>query len=207
MKEQVKEMFAQITMPEKTERKIRAAMEGKESTVSHRRSGWKQAASLAALVVLIIALSPAARAAVSGWVVKYFWPGSDITIYEVNDGEVEATVAVVDTEAPGFARMVNGRLYFVGNGEKIDITDQITEEKPYYYSYVDDYGMTHEMAVGYSGSLENFGIYEFIWKEEDGEPVWKVGTGRNFLNGETNACYPWVETVWQDLGIPWQMPD
>lgn len=207
MKEQVKDMFAKVTMPEKTEKKIRAAMAQRSAGVPCQRTGWKQAASLAALVVLVIALSPAARAAVSGWVVKYFWPGSDITIYEVNDGEVEATVAVVDTEAPGFARMVNGRLYFVGNGEKIDITDQITEEKPYYYTYVDEYGLTHEMVVGYSGSIDNFGIYEFIWKEEGGEKVWRMGTGRNNLSMETGKCYPWVETVWEDLGIPWAMPE
>lgn len=206
MKEQVKEMFEQVTMPENTEKKIRAAM-AQQTDMPRQRTGWKQVASLAALLVLVIALSPTARAAVSGWVVKYFWPDSDITIYEVNDGEVEATVAVVDTEAPAFARVVNGRLYFLGNGEKIDITDQIAEDAPYYYSYVDAYGLTHEMVVGYSGTIDNFGIYEFIWKEEDGEKTWRVGTGRNFLSAETENCYPWVEIVWEDLEIPWPKPD
>ena len=115
-------------------------------------------------------------------------------------------MAVVDTEASVFARMVNGRLYFMGNGEKLDITDSIAENAPYYYSYVDEYGLTHDMAVGYSGSIDNFGVYEFIWREENGEKTWNLGTGRNFLDTKTGTCYPWVETVWQDLNIPWELP-
>ena len=207
MKEDMKDMFAQITMPEQTEQAIRTAMEARVRR--QKRPVVRTVAALTAMLATVILLSPTARAAANQWMVKYFWPDSDITIYEVKDpdGEVEATVAVVDTEAPAFARVVNDRLYFLGNGEKIDITDEISEEKPYYYTYVDDYGMTHEMAVGYSGTIENFGIYEFIWKEEAGEKVWTAGIGRNFLNNDTGTRYPWVDTVWQDLNIPWSMPE
>ena len=206
MKE-MKDMFAGITMPEETERKVRAAMD--TGARRQKRPILPTVAALTAMLAAVIMLSPAARAAANQWMVKYFWPDSDITIYEVKDpdGEVEATVAVVDTEAPAFARVVNGRLYFLGNGQKIDITDQIKEDAPYYYTYVDEYGMTHEMVVGYSGSLENFGIYEFIWKEEAGEKVWTTGTGRNFLSNDTGTRYPWIETVWEHLDIPWPMPE
>ena len=116
-------------------------------------------------------------------------------------------VAGVDTEAPPFARIVNGRLYFVGNGEKIDITDMLSEEDPYIYTYVDDYGLTHAMAVGYSDSLENYGIYEFIWEETEEGKDWVTGTGRNFLNPETETRYPWVDLIWEKLDVPWPMPD
>lgn len=204
MKEQVKDMFAQVTMPEKTEQKIRTAM------TQRRRKSWKPIwrtlATTAAILALVLVISPTARAAVNNWVVKYFFPGSDITIYEQIDenGEVTA-IAGVDTEAPPFARIVNGRLYFLGNGEKIDITDEIAEEKPYYYEYVDDYGLTHMMAVGCSGSIENYGIYEFIKDEQAGE--WVTGTGRNFMNPETETRYPWVDIIWAEWDIPWPMPE
>lgn len=201
----VKDMFEQITMPEETERKIRSAVAAKEAPKEVRN--WKRAGAAAAALLLVLCLSPSVRAAVESWRVKYFWADSDITIYEFADAEVEGTVVAVDTEAPGFARMVNGRLYFLGNGEKIDITDIIAEDAPYYYTYVDEYGLTHTMAVGYSGSLENFGIYEFIWKEEAGEKVWTAGTGRNHLSRETEKAYPWVEIVWDDLDIPWPLPE
>ena len=164
---------------------------------------------IAAVLALVLVISPRARAAVEDWVVKYFFPGSDLTIYEQKDagGNVVGIAGVVDTDAPPFARMVNGRLYFLGNNEKIDITEEITEEKPYFYTYVDDYGLTHAMAVGYSGTIENYGIYEFIWEEAGGERDWVTGTGRNFLSNETDTRYPWVDIVWEELDIPWPMPE
>lgn len=206
MKEEVKDMFAQITMPEVTETRIRTAMAGNSRFT--RRPVWKMAAVFAAMLALVLILSPTARAAMEEWVVKYFFPDSDITIYEKTDenGNVVG-ITGVDTEAPPFARIVNGRLYFLGNNEKIDITDEITEESPYFYTYVDDYGLTHAMVVGYSGSIENYGIYEFIWEDVDGQRDWVTGTGRNFLNNETETRYPWVDIVWQHLDIPWPMPE
>ncbi len=207
MKERVKEMFAQVTMPEETEKKIRSAVMDAGRTA--RKPKRRLAATAAAVLALVLLISPQARAAVEGWVVKYFFPGSDLTIYEQTDenGNVVGIVGVVDTEAPPFARIVNGRLYFLGNNEKTDITDEITEEQPYYYTYVDDYGLTHAMAVGYSGSIENYGIYEFIWQEVDGQREWVTGSGRNFLSMETESRYPWVDIVWEDLGVPWPMPE
>ena len=207
MKERVKEMFAQVTMPEETEKKIRSAVMDAGRTA--RKPKRRLAATAAAVLALVLLISPQARAAVEGWVVKYFFPGSDLTIYEQTDenGNVVGIVGVVDTEAPPFARIVNGRLYFLGNNEKTDITDEITEEQPYYYTYVDDYGLTHAMAVGYSGSIENYGIYEFIWQEVDGQREWVTGSGRNFLSMETESRYPWVDIVWEDLSVPWPMPE
>lgn len=206
MKEDVKEMFAQITMPEAAEERIRTAM-ARKSRSTHRPV-WKKAAAFAVMLALVLVLSPTARAAMEDWVVKYFFPGSDITIYEKTDANGNVVgITGVDTEAPPFARIVNGRLYFFGNNEEIDITDEITEESPYFYTYVDDYGLTHAMAVGYSGSIENYGIYEFIWEDVNGQRDWITGTGRNFLSIETETRYPWVDIVWEHLDIPWPMPE
>lgn len=207
MKEQVRDMFTEITMPEETEKKILAAMSRRRK--KPQTPFARSLAILAAVLALVVLISPTARAAVENWVVKYFFPGGDLTIYEQIDesGNVTGVVGVVDTEAPPFARMVNGRLYFLGNNEKIDITEEITEEKPYFYTYVDDYGLTHAMTVGYSGSIDNYGIYEFIWEDVDGQRDWVTGTGRNFMNNETETRYPWVELVWEELDIPWPMPE
>lgn len=207
MKEQVRDMFSEITMPEETEQKVLAAVSRRRK--KPRTPFVRSIATLAAVLALVILVSPTARAAVENWVVKYFFPGSDLTIYEQTDesGNVTGIVGVVDTEAPPFARMVNGRLYFLGNNEKIDITEEITEEKPYFYTYVDDYGLTHAMAVGYSGSIDNYGIYEFIWEDVDGQRDWVTGSGRNFMNSETETRYPWVDIVWEELDIPWPMPE
>lgn len=203
MEKKIVDAFDSVAMPGSTEIKIRSAMANRPERTLARRL-HPVAAALAA-VLLILSMSTEVRAAVNNLVVKYFFPDSDITIYEEKDDNGNVTrITGVNTDDPAFARIVNDRLYFLGNGQKIDITNQITEEAPYYYTYVDDYGLTHYMAVGYSGSIENFGIYEFI-REENGE--WVTGTGRNFLSMETETRYPWVELVWEEFDIPWPMPD
>ena len=205
MKDQIRDMFEQTTMPRDTEMRIRAAM-GKRQPAKPR---WKPAVTAAAVLAMLLLISPQARAAVEGWVMKYVFPGSDLTIYQQTDpqGNVTGIMATVDTEAPAFAQVVDGRLYFLGNGENLDITDEIAEDAPFFYTYVDNYGLTHAMAVGYSGSIENYGIYEFIWEDVDGQRDWVTGSGRNFLSSETEARYPWVDLVWQELNVPWPMPE
>ena len=205
MKDQIRDMFKQTTMPRDTEMRIRAAM-GKRQPAKPR---WKPAVTAAAVLAMLLLISPQARAAVEGWVMKYVFPGSDLTIYQQTDpqGNVTGIMATVDTEAPAFAQVVDGRLYFLGNGENLDITDEIAEDAPFFYTYVDNYGLTHAMAVGYSGSIENYGIYEFIWEDVDGQRDWVTGSGRNFLSSETEARYPWVDLVWQELNVPWPMPE
>lgn len=211
MKDQVKDMFAEITMPEETVRKIEQAMVEKRKPAKLFSGGFgRSAAAVAAMLALVLAISPEARAAVSDFVTTYIFPDSGITIYEETDenGNLSRSMAL-DTESETFAYVQDGRLYFTGNGENIDITEEITQEKPYYYSYTDAYGFVHYMAVGYSGSLENFGVYEFLREEKEGMEAWEGwsnGYGRNFLDPETETRYPWVEVVWEDLNVPWPMP-
>lgn len=205
MKDQIRNMFEQTTMPRDTEMRIRAAMGRRQPA----KSRWKPAVTAAAVLAMLLLISPQARAAVEGWVMKYVFSGSDLTIYQQTDpqGNVTGIMATVDTEAPAFAQVVDGRLYFLGNGENLDITDEIAEDNPFFYTYVDNYGLTHAMAVGYSGSIENYGIYEFIWEDVDGQRDWVTGSGRNFLSSETETRYPWVDLVWQELNVPWPMPE
>ena len=108
MKKQLKDMFAQITMPEETAEKIRSAMRHAER--KPRKTAFRTMATAAAVLALVFLVSPHAWAAVEDWVVKYFFPGSELTIYEQTDeqGNVVGIAGVVDTEAPPFARLVLG---------------------------------------------------------------------------------------------------
>ena len=209
MKQKIVDTFDAVTMDEACQQRIHRAMKEKKP----KRQGMvlKRLGTLAAVLALVLCLSPEARAAM-GRTIRYLFPDSDITLIKELDenGNVLNVVGAVDTEAPAFAQLRDGRLYFLGNGENIDITDQITEEEPYYYSYVDDYGLTHYMAVGYSGTIENYGIYEFIREVAEGQTDregWLTGTGRNFMDFKTEQRYPWVDIIWEDLGVPWPMPE
>ncbi len=200
MKEQVKTMFEDITMPQDTEKEILQAMDQKQAK-SQRHLG-RRIAVLAAMLVLVLALSPEVRAAVKEWVeVLVFEDG--ITLYRV-EGEEEKTIVAYQTEEPAWAEIRGDRLYFLGHGQEIDITDQIAEEEPYLYTYTDENGYQHFMVVGYYGELANFGIHEFI-KNPDG--TWLTGAGRNFLSTENDGRrYPWVDIIWEQLNIPWPKP-
>lgn len=211
MNDKVKDMFAQVTMPEATEQKIRHAMaEGKAPKKHVMLTLGRGFAAALAMFALVLAVSPTARAAVEKWVIEYVFPESGITIYKEQDASGNVTgVMVVDTEASAFAQVREGRLYYICNGVETDITDQVAEDTPFYYSYVDDYGLTHYRVVAYSGTIENYGVYEFIRKVEDGQQPWEGwegGSGRNFLDPETEERYPWVDIVWEELNIPWSKP-
>lgn len=209
MKDQVKSMFEQITMPQSTEEKIRAGMVNHRKTDNNGRKLWHHLTAAAAVLALVLLISPEARAAVEGWVVRYIFPESGITVYEgkTSNGCL-AEIVCFDTETPAFAHVEGGRLIFTGNGENLDITDRITEEEPFIYTYVDEaYGLTHHMVVGYQGSIENFGTFEFFREEAEGQKPWEGwsnGYGRNYLD-EDMECYPWVAIVWQKLEVPWPM--
>lgn len=208
MKQKIVDAFENVTMGSDCEQRIRKAMS--ENHSRRKNTVLKHLAAVAAVFALILCLSPEARAAVENMVVKYIFPESGITIYEETDDQGNVTgIMAVDTGAAPFAEVRGDRLYFLGNGEELDITDQISEEEPFLYSYMDDYGLTHYMAVGCSGSIENFGIYEFIRENKEGQQDWEGwvnGTGRNFLDPETDVRYPWVDIVWEQLDIPWPLP-
>lgn len=202
MKQKIISAFEDVAMPCGCEQRIRQAM-GRKST---RKSFHilRKLGTVAAVFALILCLSPEVRAAVNTIVEKYFFPDSGVTIHKNTeaDGSVSREIWL-DTESENaiFAEMRDGRLYFTGNGENIDITDAIGPNQPYFYSYTDEYEMLHHMVVGYSDSVENFGVYQFF-RDEDG---WTNGYGINQLDREGNR-YPWVDAVWKELDIPWPLP-
>lgn len=202
MKQKIVDAFENVTMGSGCEQRIRNAMT--ENHPQRRNSVLKHLAAAAAVLALVLCISPEARAAVNAMVEKYFFPDSGVTIHKNTeaDGSVSREIWL-DTESGNaiFAEMRDGRLYFTGNGENIDITDVIGPNQPYFYSYTDEYEMLHHMVVGYSDSVENFGVYQFF-RDEDG---WTNGYGINQLDREGNR-YPWVDAVWKELDIPWPLP-
>ena len=51
-----------------------------------------------------------------------------------------------------------GQLWFTANGENIDITEQVSEDRAFTYKYTDGQGITHYLIVG--GAPETFGYAE-----------------------------------------------
>lgn len=195
MKE-IETLYDSIHMPQELEHRIL-------TSAPQSRHSFRPAAALAAALVLVVLVgcTPSVQAAVKDLVTATF-PSLDLTIeYKTYEDGTQQMQVSVDTESGTFAEVRDGRLFFTGNGEEMDITDQITEETPFYYTYdQDDYEIT--LVVGYDGTIENFGTHEFI--KQNGQ--WVTGTGRNYLDMETETAYPWLYSVWETMDVPWPMP-
>lgn len=198
MKGSVKEMYDSMKMPEDLENRIQHAV--KPAAAPRRRSLLRTALATAAVLALTLCLVPPVRAAVGNFVTKLF-PEIGLTVYEKelsNGGRGQ--IVHYDTDGPAFAEVQDGRLYFTGDGQDLDITDLVQNNQPYIYTTKDDKGNTIYMAVGIADTVENFGIYSFI---QDASGQWITGAGQNFLSPDVNQPYPWVENLWQTLNLPW----
>ena len=99
-------------------------------------------------------------------------------------------------------------LYFVGNGEMIEIGSQISPEVPFTYIYTDTDGIMHYIVVGgtyikgeaLKGNV-GWGEWMRIAEEAEKGPFagW-LGGGATFIN---NAERKWYEKAKEELGLPW----
>ena len=98
------------------------------------------------------------------------------------------------------------RLYFVGDGEKLDITDLITENIPFTYIIggTETAGRKTYVAVG--GDYPNFGYFEVYRDYEPGmgdHEGWLDGSGAGHWDNEKNEERHWYTVAKQELGTPY----
>ena len=56
-----------------------------------------------------------------------------------------------------------GRLYFVVNGENLDITDRVSRTESFTYEYEDEQQVTHYWVVGLNGDTpDSYGYAEYL---------------------------------------------
>lgn len=105
-----------------------------------------------------------------------------------------------------FTDLVDGRVYFIANGEKLDITGQFSQEEPFTYIFTDRHLLTHYIAIG--GTPENPGWVEQVYQS------WAMGLaagaggagGFNTWNNETDARYGWetrAKEIFEPYGVYW----
>lgn len=121
----------------------------------------KKTAILAACAAILLSAAIPAYAytsSVFGW-------GNNLEIVQNGEGEWESWIHTEELTEP--VQIEAGRMYFIVNGEHIDITREISEEDAFVYRYTDDLGYEHLWLVGLnSQELENYGYAEFIFQED-----------------------------------------
>lgn len=209
MREAVQNMFDKITMPEACVEKTKEAMMQMEHKKNRKNWNMRPAVTAAALaaVVLIAGLmmNTEVRAAVSE-LVRYVIRDSTFTRQE--DGELLEFSQEAGDTAPVFIDAGDGKMYFSAFGQYVDITDKTSMEKPYIYTFVDEENVEHMIAIG--GSADNFGVMEFYRELVEGQPKWGGwigGYSENYVDNQTGKAYPWVAAAWEELDLPWPMPE
>ena len=135
---------------------------------------------------------------------KIFGWGNNLEItQEVDENGETSSISILHTDnLTEPVKIDDGKIYFVVNDEKIDITDKISETTAFEYEYTDDEGNTRIWLVGLnSDNIKDYGYAEYI-KNIDGD--WTGGYSARVnieSDGKTNA--EWLENAKSEKTIPW----
>lgn len=155
---------------------------------------------LAALVAVCIISALSITAFAYGDQIKEFYTfftGGTIEQGVDQDGN-SYTAGSVDTDAASPVELRDdGRLYFVADGQEIDITDQCSYTEPYLYECTDSAGNRHVFIVG--GDLDAIGYAEFIW-DTQGQVQ---GGAAQFGTSQGTEDAPWLDAGKKQLNLPW----
>ena len=107
---------------------------------------------------------------------------------------------------PLWLMVENDRLFFIGDGQKQDITDLITESIPFTYIIggTETAGRKTYVAVG--GDYPNFGYFEVYRDYEPGmgdHEGWLDGSGAGHWDNEKNEVRHWYTVAQKELGTPY----
>lgn len=129
---------------------------------------------------------------------QLFGWGGNMEITQYDDG---AEVRIFTNELTEPVEIRDGRMYFIVNGENIDITDQVSQTKAFTYSYEDAQGVTHEWVVGLIGEdLERYAYAEYL--KSGG--VWQGGySARVNINEDSKTEAEWLEIWKEENDCPW----
>ena len=156
----------------------------------HRKNAVKLLLLAAVISLMTITVSADSVRQLFGW-------GGNMEINDYGNG-LEIQVHTDNLTEPVEIR--DGRMYFVVNGENIDITDQVSQTKAFTYQYVDEQGVTHDWVVGLNGEkLENYGYAEYLKTD-----TWQGGySARVNINADGTTEARWLEDWKAENNCPW----
>lgn len=115
--------------------------------------------------MVLVAAVLAACLALAGWTygeqIYQFFSGGWVSIGGADDGPTMAMSNGLDENGdPTIISLENSRLWFVADGQRIDVTSQVNENTPYVWTQWEKDGGLHYIIVG--GTPEDYGWFEGI---------------------------------------------
>ena len=169
-------------------------VEKKKETKSVSRKGKKIAVAVVVLFCGLISATTISYASEG----KYFKPfytffnGSAVS-YEVGEEESSMSVEMNATENPP-VELRGDKLYFIADGNEIDITNLISTTKPYINEVVDSEGNIHKFIIGGIAKEGRYGYYECLF---DRNARFIAGSGYYPNDTETE----WLSVGREELGL------
>ena len=156
----------------------------------HKKTVVKLLLLAAVISLMTITVSADSVRQLFGW-------GGNMEITDHGNG-VEIRVNTDELTEPVEIR--DGRMYFIVNGENLDITDLVSQTKAFTYQYVDNQGITHDWVVGLnSENIENYGYAEYLKTD-----VWQGGySARVNINADGTTEAQWLEIWKAENDCPW----
>lgn len=156
----------------------------------HKKTVVKLLLLAAAISLMTVTVSADSVRQLFGW-------GGNMEITDHGNG-VEIVVNTDELTEPVEIR--NGRMYFIVNGENLDITDQVSQTKAFTYSYEDAQGVTHIWVLGLnSEELEHYGYAEYLKTD-----TWQGGySARVNSNADGTTEAQWLEIWKAENDCPW----
>lgn len=213
-KDLYKKTFKQVEMSERKASQMQAGLlaslkkkQMEDEAMEMKKHFKKTRRVLYPVAILVLALSCSVMAygpeKVTQHVMKLFSGGTaEIGSYtKTNEkGEVIEEGSYAQVEFTGDEQQVykvkDGQVYFIADGQNIDITKQCSEDTYYKYEKTDEDGLKHIIVVG--GSIEYLGWAEYIFDE-------KKDYSNNILNipvDENGKVYgTWNAKAELELGI------
>ena len=142
----------------------------------------------------------AACLALAGWTygerIYQFFSEGWVSIGGADDGPTIAMSNGLDENGePTIISLENGLLWFVADGQRVDVTSQVNENTPYVWTQWEKNGGLHYIIVG--GTPEDYGWFEGIELPGDS------GGGSGMLHSREDI--PWEEFVqdpdWYRAGL------
>ena len=231
MKDTIRSAFNEVTMPQACEDHILAAMAQRKSAKARPHFARITAAAACLMAMVLLLTNPtvvsALENALSSALEKFVAVKEDKTIveYQSADGVFSSgTTYNADGSWEGYGRFNCGlipawykeqddRVYFAGNGEWIDVTDLISMDTPFTYTYTDSNGIIHYICIGgiYDPDPEksNVGYAEWYYDPNYTDPNgiqghWAGGYCANYWDKDTDDDWPWLAKAKEEMGIPWK---